>query len=421
MTERLTTMDRQIVYPGSIPLDTDLLNVQRHVMVALGYLAQATLGQNSIADGLACTATSPASLSVIVGPGSITQFGVVDTEAFGSLAALADPVVRIGVNLTPTTFNLAAPTVPGQSINYLLEASLLEADATPIVLPYYNAANPGQPYSGPNNSGAAQTTQRLQSVQLQVKAGVPEASGTQGTPSIDAGWVGLYVITVPYNTTAITASNILVYSLAPFVYWKLPQLTPGTHNLAAFALTTQGGWQVPVGVSAVKVRVWGGGGAGGNGFAEAGGGGAGGGYSEGFYAVSPGQIFPVSVGNGGAGAGSSGGSSSFGSLASATGGQAGANGASDGGGLGAANAGTGSGSGFTLSGGLGGSAFGAAGNWLSGAGGGAFGGAGAQSVTGTQTATIAGLSGMTPGGGGSGGIGNGLGGNGGAGLVLVEW
>ena len=92
-------MDRQIVYPGSIPLDTDLLSIQRNVMVAMGYLAQATLGSTTIADGLACTPTSPASLSVVIGPGSITQFGVVDSEAFGSLPALSDPLVRIGVNL----------------------------------------------------------------------------------------------------------------------------------------------------------------------------------------------------------------------------------------------------------------------------------------------------------------------------------
>jgi hypothetical protein len=387
----------------------------------MGYLAQATLGSTTIADGLACTPTLPASLSVVIGPGSVTQFGVVDSEAFGSLPALSDPLLRIGVNLTPTTFTLTPPSVSGQSINYLVEASLLEVDATPVVLPYYNAANPGQPYSGPNNTGVAQATQRLQSVQLQIKAGVPATTGQQGIPAVDAGWVALYVIGVPAGATAITSENIFVYNLAPFIFWKLPQLTPGTHNLAVFEPTTQGGWQVPVGVTGVKVRVWGGGGAGGSGFQEAGGGGAGGGYSEGFYNVSAGEVFPVSVGNGGAGAGSNGGNSSFGSLASATGGQAGGNGATDGYGLGGINGGVGFGSGLTLTGGAGGSAFGASGSYLSGAGGGSFGGAGATSVSGTQTGSFAGLAGAAPGAGGSGGVGNGLGGNGGAGLVLVEW
>ena len=412
-------MDRQIVYPGSIPLDTDLLNLQRNVMVAMGYLAQATLGQSTIADGLACVPTAPASMSIVIGPGSITQFGVVDSESFGSLAALSDPLVRMGVNLNPTTFALGAPSVPGQSINYLVEASLLELDASPLVLPYYNAANPGQPYSGPNNTGVAQATQRLQSVQLQIKAGVPNTTGIQETPAVDAGWAPLYVVGVPAGATAITTQNIFTFALAPFVNWKLPQLTPGTHNLAVFTPTTQGGWTVPAGVSAVKVRVWGGGGAGGAGFAGAGGGGAGGGYCEGFYGVSPGQVFPVAVGNGGSGSGSNGGSSSFGSLTLATGGQAGANGGGDGGGAGATNGGIGTGSGIGVAGSPGGTAFNAGSAWLSGVGGGAFGGAGGQSVSGTLSA---GISATAPGAGGSGGIGStSVGGNGGPGLVVVEW
>ena len=37
-------MDRQIVYPGAIPLETDLLNTYRNVLVALAKLAQAVWG-----------------------------------------------------------------------------------------------------------------------------------------------------------------------------------------------------------------------------------------------------------------------------------------------------------------------------------------------------------------------------------------
>jgi hypothetical protein len=415
-------MDRQIVYPGSIPLDTDLLNVQRNVMAALGYLAQVTLGTSTVVDGLACTPTSPASMAVSIGPGSITQFGVVDTTAFGSLAALNDPLLRLAVNLASNQFTLTAPDVPGESINYLVEASLVEADATPIVLPYYNSANPSQPYSGPGNSGAAQMTQRLQSVQLQVKAGAPGVTGSQSTPSVDAGWVGIYVISVAYGDTAIAASNINTYPTAPFLNWKLPQLTPGTHNLSVFGPTTQGGWQVPLGVTGVKVRIWGGGGAGGAGFNGPGGGGAGGGYCEGFYAVTPGEVIAITVGNGGAGSGQNGGTSSFGALASATGGQAGADGSPTGSGAGGAAGGVGYGSGLAVNGSPGGAAFEASSSWMSGAGGGAFGSAGAVPVVSfSGSVTVAGVSGVSPGAGGSGGIEAGLGGSGGPGLVLVEW
>ncbi|MBW4024934.1 MAG: hypothetical protein HIU92_17695, partial [Proteobacteria bacterium] len=162
-------MDRQIVYPASIPLDTDFLSLNRSAMVALGSLAQAVLGTATIVDGLACTPMSPASLSVSVGSGSITQLSPVDTLAYGSLAAdTTGEVVKMGVNLSPATFTLSAPATTGESVIYLIEASFTESDAAPVVLPYVNAANPAQPYSGPANSGVAQNTQRIERVQLQL-------------------------------------------------------------------------------------------------------------------------------------------------------------------------------------------------------------------------------------------------------------
>src|SRR5271165_3128918 len=105
-------MDRILVYPGSIPLDTDILNTNRNGMVALGYLAQAVLGSNTVVDGLACSPTTPASLTVTVGPGSITQLSVVDTLAYGSLPAdTTDPLVKLGINLTASSLTLAPPAL----------------------------------------------------------------------------------------------------------------------------------------------------------------------------------------------------------------------------------------------------------------------------------------------------------------------
>ena len=417
--EGCQTLDRQIVYPGSIPLDTDILSVQRNTMVALGYLAQATLGQTTIADGLACVPTQPASMSVSVGPGSLTQFGVIDTTPFGSLPSSSAPLVRIGTILTSTAFTLAAPAATGQTISYLIQATLLETDATPIVLPYYNAANPGVPYSGPGGGGAAQMTQRLQTVELAVKAGPAVGAGAPVLPAVDAGWVGLYAVTVTFGQTAISGTDVTTLPSAPFVPHKLPVLSPGTRNMAVFQPTSQGVWSVPAGVTAVRLRIWGGGGAGGSGFGTAGGGGAGGGYTEGFYAVSPGQSFVVAVGNGGAASG--GGGSSFGSVASAAGGQAGGNGVGGAGGAGSAVPGGGFGTGFSQAGGSGGDAFGAGSAWLSGAGGGSHCGAGGGSVAGQASASLNGRAGTSMGAGGSGGVGGGSGGQGGAGLVLIEW
>ena len=44
-------MDRTLVYPGSIPLDTDILAVNRNAMIAIGCLARAVLGDDVRAGG----------------------------------------------------------------------------------------------------------------------------------------------------------------------------------------------------------------------------------------------------------------------------------------------------------------------------------------------------------------------------------
>ena len=320
-------MDRNVVYPGSIPLDTDLLALNRNTMIALGYLAQAVLGGSTIADGLACVPTVPSSMSIVVGPGSITQLTVTDTNSFGSLPADAiSPLLKMGINQQATSFSLAAPTTSGQSINYLVQAALQEADINPVVLPYYNAANPSQPYSGPLNSGTAQNTQRTQRVQIQIKAGAAAVSGSQSTPPIDNGWVGLYVVVVAYGQTAVNSSGITTLPTAPFVAWKLPALRPGfASGVQTFAAA--GNFVVPNGVSQLEVEIWGGGsGTYASTTSAASGGGSGGGYArKRITGVTTGQLIAVSIGGGG-NAGSSGvapgagGLSSFGSYVSASGG-----------------------------------------------------------------------------------------------------
>lgn len=414
-------MDRQIVYPGSIPLDTDLLSVQRNTMVALGYLAQATLGTSTVVDGLPCNPTAPASLSITIGPGSITSLNVVDAVAFGSMPAdSADPLVKMGITTTPTTFTLTAPVTSGQSINYLVQATLSEADAAPFVLPYYNAANPAQPFSGPVNGGTAQNTQRLQRVQLQLKPSPPANAGSQITPAVDNGWVGLYVITVNFGQSQIGSASIAGYPGAPFIAFKLNTLTPGFSRIATF--NNAGNFIVPGGCSVVRVRMCGGGGGGGSGAPNQGGGGGGaGGYAEGVIAVQPGQVIPVVVGSAGAG-GVSGGSiagngtaSSFGSAMSATGGVGGGTAASFayGGGPG-----TGAGGSINMSGGYG-SDGNAGSSMFTGNGGVSFFGGGGRA------ATIGGVSqqnGTSPGSGGGACyavVGNG--GNGAGGIVIVEY
>ncbi|HEY0183256.1 MAG TPA: hypothetical protein VGC09_10660 [Rhodopila sp.] len=321
-------MDRNIVYPGSIPLDTDILSANRNMMIGLGFLMRAVLGTNTIADGLPCGPTSPASLNIVVGPGSIAQLSPVDILAYGSLPANAnDLTMKMGINIGWVTFALVAPSSAGQSINYLLEGSFQEADGDPIVLPYYNASNPAQSFSGPGNSGAAQNTVRTQRVQLQLKAGLPADSGNQATPAPDSGWVSLYQITVSYGQTQITAANITVSPTAPFLFWKLPSLRPGVAS-GVQSITSGGNFQVPAGITQVEVEIWG---AGSGSYASVpglpSGGGSGGGYARKLVTgLTPGQVIPVTIGaggiagtTGGASAGP-GGTSTFGQYVSATGG-----------------------------------------------------------------------------------------------------
>jgi hypothetical protein len=321
-------MDRNIIYPGSIPLDTDLLSVNRNTMIGLGFLAQAVLGTNTVADGLACQPTSPASMSVVIGPGSITQLCPVDTLAYGSIPAdLTDLIMKMGINTGSTTFDLIAPPSVGQSINYVVEASFQETDGSPVVLPYYNASNPAQSFSGPSNSGTAQNTVRTQRVQLQLKQGLPGNTGSQTTPAADSGWIGLYQIAVSYAQTQITAANIIVIPTAPFLLWKLPSLRPGFGS-GVQSFTNNANFAVPAGVTQVEVEIWG---AGSGSYASVpglpSGGGAGGGYARKLVTgLIPGQIVPVTIGGGGAAgstgsaAAGSGGTSSFGPFVNATGG-----------------------------------------------------------------------------------------------------
>jgi hypothetical protein len=415
-------MDRQIVYPASIPLDTDFLSFNRNVLVAIGSLTQAVLGTSTITDGLACTPTTPASLSVTVGAGSITQFGSLDLYAYGSLPAdTTDQIVKMGITLQPTTFTLTPPTTSGESVIYLIEASFAESDATPIVLPYVNAANPAQPYSGPGNSGVAQNTQRIERVALQLKAGAPANTSTNPAvpPAIDIGWCGLYLITVNTGQSAITAADIATHPAAPFINFKLPVLTPGFSRRVAFASTTA--FTVPVGVSLIRATVIGGGGGGGgtNGNYAAAGGGAGG-FASGTFAVTPGTGIAVTVGAGGSGGaagepGGNGGSSSFGTFCSASGGTGGqfeSTTATPGGAGGAGSGGEVNGLGGYGSDGQNGTIV------IGGNGGASLMGGGGRASTQGNTA----LNGQAPGS-GAGGVYNspGAGGQGAAGIVVLEY
>lgn len=211
-------MDRQIVWAGAIPLETDILNSERNALVAIGSLAAALFGSSTIADGLACAPTAPASMSVQVGAGRLYVLDNVDDSAFSSLAAdTTHQILKQGISLDPVTLACSAPTTAGQSVSYLIQATFSEVDANAAVLPYYNSSDPTQAFSGPGNTGQAQPTVRRGEVVLSAKAGVAAATGSQTVPAADVGYVGLWVVTVAYGASTITSGAIAKLPGAPIL------------------------------------------------------------------------------------------------------------------------------------------------------------------------------------------------------------
>lgn len=234
-------MDRVIVYPGSLPQDTDVLYAAQSTIKALGALLQSTFGTSTFVDGLACTQTTVPSMSVTVGQGWIGSLSTVEATAYGSLSAdTSDTLMKMGINITSTTLGpMSAPSTAGQSIVYLVEAQFQEVDTTAVVLPYYNASSPSTPYSGPAGAGTSQYTRRTEICALQLKAGTPATTGSQTTPGADTGWTALYAITIANGATSIVNSNIATVSTAPFIKSKLgpayAALNGSSSNLFAVA------------------------------------------------------------------------------------------------------------------------------------------------------------------------------------------
>lgn len=186
-------------------------------MFALGQFAQDVLGTSTVFTGLACVPNTPAAMNVIVQPGAVYAQAVLDATAYSSLASDSTVTQKQGILKTAQTFATPAPVTSGQSIVYLISAAFLEADTNAVVLPYYNAANPSQAFSGPNGTGASQNTTRQDTVSLVLTAGVPATTGSQLTPATPVGQIALYTVTVAYGASTVVAGNIAKVAGAPFL------------------------------------------------------------------------------------------------------------------------------------------------------------------------------------------------------------
>lgn len=235
-------MDRAIVYPAALPQDTDILNTNKFHMLGLAYAMHGILGTNTVVEGLACTPTSPtADLNVHVAVGSIYSVEPTDGTAYGSLGTDSASIVKQGISNSIVTLAITPPGTSGFSQVYLVEAIYNDVDAGSQVLSYFNAANPAAPYSGPANSGSSQFTTRTGVCTIALKAGVAATTGTQTTPSPDAGYTGLFAITVANGATQVTSGNIVQLSTAPF-FPTLPAVPADVQNeLWTYAVDTSAG------------------------------------------------------------------------------------------------------------------------------------------------------------------------------------
>lgn len=217
-------MDRQTVYLGQLPLETDSLKQSRNTLVGLAKLAHGVLGDGPWVSGLSCGPTSPGSLAVVISPGEIYAMAAIDATSYSSLAADSRQILKQGVLMDALTLTLSAPSTAGYSQAWLIQVAFAETDGGSTVLPYYNSADPSHAWSGPGNSGAAQYTTRQDKAVVAAKAGIAAATGSQVAPQPDAGNVALWVVTVANGATAVTSGNISMATAAPFIPYTLPEL-----------------------------------------------------------------------------------------------------------------------------------------------------------------------------------------------------
>jgi hypothetical protein len=203
----------------------DILGFAKATLYAIGQLSAATIGAvyTGVA-GLQISATGPASMSVIIGTGSIYETETVDSTAYSTLGTDSNLLYKQGFLSTPQTLTLTAPGTSGYSQNYLVQAGYADTDTGAIVPPYLDSANPLVPWAGANNMGGSQFTVRQGQLILGLKPGTAAPSGSQVTPSPDSGFVGLWQITVANTDTTITSSNWSRISPDPFAPPWFPNL-----------------------------------------------------------------------------------------------------------------------------------------------------------------------------------------------------
>lgn len=230
-------MDRKTAYRGQLPYETDFLLGQRYLYEGVGLFIRDILGVSTLITGLACV--PGAGLTVSISPGRIYSLANLEPTVWGQLLGVgglaADTVadhqvVKQGI-LRDTTVvpGFTAPGTAGQSINYLVQAAFSEADSTPVQRQFYNTAVPTVPIL--QNVSDSRQDQLV----LSVKAGTAATTGSQVTPTPDAGKAPVWVVTIAQGQTTISGGNIVQHPSAPFLGLLAQLVSPvflGTVNIS---------------------------------------------------------------------------------------------------------------------------------------------------------------------------------------------
>lgn len=243
---------RRIVYTNEVPFETDVLATNDYIMSAVSALAQSIIGfgisEATTVRGLACTPVSPPGLAVVVGPGVMYSYEDYDATDFGVIPADADPnhmLYKQAFNWNPVTLNLTAPATSGDSVIYLIEGIFQTIDVNNVSRPYFNSVDPTMPIFENNYDT------RIDKIAFLAKQGVPGVSPSPPTP--DAGYTGLYYVTVANGQTSIISGNIAKVSTVegqPFITQGLTQKASSSDISAAYVTKAQLQQNAPIYITA---------------------------------------------------------------------------------------------------------------------------------------------------------------------------
>jgi hypothetical protein len=232
------------VYTNQVPYEEDVLRTNLYKLTEVAGLAATTLGIGvnypTMVRGFPCVPVSPPGLSVVVGsnqtpdviyslqPLLATNFSVIPADTTPSHYQFMQ-----GFNWGQVTLSTPAPTSVGDSVIHLVQVAFSTQDVNNVSRPYFNSVDPTMPIF--NNNYDTRTNLAI----VQIKHGVEAPSPTPPTP--DAGFIGLYYVTVTYGQTSIVSGNIAKVSSVegqPFITESLTEKA-GPSTLAGYPTIAQ--------------------------------------------------------------------------------------------------------------------------------------------------------------------------------------